>query len=187
MKQNVKNQKQYFKFQDEVVLFIADDVDYLRDNGVYEQNGKIGANVYYNGSLEVYGNKDKTYESNVTLTQNVKTKPTNVLCYIKVKSKNGFVLCRVVTPKARKDSKTVNIKTYEGYSEYSNSTVGILSVEYDLKENPDIFLEKLFKTVETSKNVAKENDTVKKGKINIITKAAHMTHKDKTYDYGQEM
>lgn len=183
MKQDAKNKKQYFRFQDEVALFVADDVDYLRNNGVYEHNGKIGAHVNYNGFLEVYG---KTYVTDVILSQKIKTRPTKVLCHLNIKCKNGFSLCRIITPEACKDLQSANVKTYEGHSDYTESDVGILSIEYGLKENPDVFLEELFKTVEVSKNVALKT-TAKVGKLNLITKLVHVIHKDKTHDNSQEM
>lgn len=186
MEQDVKNkaEKQYFKFQNEVALFLADDFDYLRANGIYEHNGKIGANVNYNGFLEVYG---RTYVSDMVLTQKIKTKPTKVLCHLNIKCRNGFSLCRVITSEACKDLQSANIKTYEGRSEYTNSDVGILSVEYGKGENPDVFLEKLFKTVEASKNAAMKARASKKKKLNLVTKLTHLMRNNKMQDSGQEM
>ena len=188
-----KNAEQYFKFHDAVMLNIADDMHYMRKNGIYKHSGKIGSNLSYDGCMEIV-NDD--YRLDVHLTKNINSNKTEDLCRVSGWSEFGFDMINVMTRKACLNPRDAEFKKYEGISRYDNSYVGLLSVEYGKGEDPDLFLANLFQTIERSQQHAKEtinqqveqSGTGKKlSKLNLVAKLAHLVRRQRTTEQAQEM
>ena len=188
-----KNAEQYFKFHDAVMLNIADDMHYMRKNGIYKHSGKIGSNLSYDGCMEIV-NDD--YRLDVHLTKNINSNKTEDLCRVSGWSEFGFDMINVMTRKACLNPRDAEFKKYEGISRYDNSYVGLLSVEYGKGEDPDLFLANLFQTIERSQQHAKEtinqqveqSGTDKKlSKLNLVAKLAHLVRRQRTTEQAQEM
>ena len=188
-----KNAEQYFKFHDAVMLNIADDMHFMRKNGIYKHSGKIGSNLSYDGCMEIV-NDD--YRLDVHLTKNINSNKTEDLCRVSGWSEFGFDMINVMTRKACLNPRDAEFKKYEGISRYDNSYVGLLSVEYGKGEDPDLFLANLFQTIERSRQHAKEtvnqqveqSGTGKKlSKLNLVAKLAHLVRRQRTTEQAQEM
>ena len=84
--------------------------------------------------------------------------------------------------------------TYDGYSDYINSNVGALNVEYSPNEDPDVFLENLFQTIASSKDKELKNKIIndhsmtskKLSKLKFIAKLTHLIKHHKSQECSQE-